>query len=753
MAVIGDVLVKLVADFAEFSKGMQESTKQLDDFGKRANSMLDSIASVGRFATVAGAVALVGKAVTAVIDEIDRLQTKFTDVGNQADKLGVSFERFEQLRIDSIQAGLGVEKLTDTMTRLQSVTQQALLGNAAIIDSLNKLGVTILDNNGKQRSQEDINRRVAEAFTRMPPSIEKTRLQLQLLGQTGEQTDKALKELTTTGDSFQQRADAIRVSQATQQLKQLEDRAAAAKEKFDLLMAATTMPTKAGFLEGWATGMERLNAAIVANDYTKLSNIIRLLFSPGEQLKLGGTILGSADSVGDKIKQLETDVERYQKNIDYATQPGANFFQRNSYDVDQLRGKIAEARVEIGRLKATQTETYPAEGGFVVPRPDPPGKQPPKATTGGGGRSDAEDVQALIDRYTKMSKAAQDSAAAVRANTKVDIDDLALIVQAKQETQDILARIEQHKSVSPEQRKALEDAVLAAKQQQQETARSIQYATQADATQRKLGDGTQADARVLRDLDRQYASGRLDIVAYTRALKEQTEEVENAALSAKRYDDDLGSLAAGFELAARQYARSNDLFSTGAQAFQGFTTAMGEGLDVLLGKSNKTFGQIAADFAEMLAKMALQAAASSVFKSVFGIGGGMAQAGMPGSPFFGPVNPAVAAAPSSGGGFFGWLGSFLGGGGMANGGDVYPGTAYTVGEYGPERFVPAAAGRIEPASKDSGSINVNVDMGTTTGTTDPSSALEFGRRLRAAVVDVIAQEKRPGGTLYRRANA
>ena len=220
MAVIGDVLVKLVADFAEFSKGMQESTKQLDDFGKRANSMLDSIASVGRFATVAGAVALVGKAITAVIDEVNRLQTKFTDIGSQADKLGVSFERFEQLRIDAIQAGIGVDKLTETMTRLQSVTQQALLGNAAIIDSLNRLGVTILDNSGKQRSQEEINRRVAEAFTRMPPSIEKTRLQLQLLGQTGEQTDKVLKELTSSGDTFQQRSDAMRISQASAQLKQ-----------------------------------------------------------------------------------------------------------------------------------------------------------------------------------------------------------------------------------------------------------------------------------------------------------------------------------------------------------------------------------------------------------------------------------------------------------------------------------------------------------------------------------------------------
>src|SRR6476661_4902103 len=115
MAVIGDVLVKLVADFAEFSKGMQESTKQLDDFGKRANSMLDGIATAGRYAVITAAFATVAKAVSMVVDEIDKLQTKFTDVAQQADKLGYSFERFEQLRISATEAGVGVENLTGLM--------------------------------------------------------------------------------------------------------------------------------------------------------------------------------------------------------------------------------------------------------------------------------------------------------------------------------------------------------------------------------------------------------------------------------------------------------------------------------------------------------------------------------------------------------------------------------------------------------------------------------------------------------------
>ena len=58
MAVIGDVLVKLVADFAEFSKGMQESSKQLDDFAKRGAAASESIA--GAFELLKKGVAALG---------------------------------------------------------------------------------------------------------------------------------------------------------------------------------------------------------------------------------------------------------------------------------------------------------------------------------------------------------------------------------------------------------------------------------------------------------------------------------------------------------------------------------------------------------------------------------------------------------------------------------------------------------------------------------------------------------------------
>ena len=69
--------------------------------------------------------------------------------------------------------------------------------------------------------------------------------------------------------------------------------------------------------------------------------------------------------------------------------------------------------------------------------------------------------------------------------------------------------------------------------------------------------------------------------------------------------------------------------------------------------------------------------------------------------------------------------------------------------------MPSAAGRVTPMGSGSGdgAVIVNLDMKKAEGAADPSAALEFGRKVKAAVVDVIAQEKRPGGSLYHRANA
>ena len=113
-------------------------------------------------------------------------------------------------------------------------------------------------------------------------------------------------------------------------------------------------------------------------------------------------------------------------------------------------------------------------------------------------------------------------------------------------------------------------------------------------------------------------------------------------------------------------------------------------------------------------------------------------------PLFGMMGAA--------GGPFGALGSMLFGGFRAAGGPVASGTAYVVGERGPELFVPNTAGRIVPNGAGGGgdmhvSIVVNAEGGGRQEHGNSSQAAELGRRIETVVRGVLVQERRPGGIL------
>jgi lambda family phage tail tape measure protein len=366
------------------------------------------------------------------------------------------------------------------------------------------------------------------------------------------------------------------------------------------------------------------------------------------------------------------------------------------------------------------------------------------APTGGGSKGTEDDsIERQIARYTALAKNAQTAFATVFTGQNRYIDDLQREVRVQQQVDDIVARLaaKNHGAPTPEQIEALRQVVTIEQERRAETQKLLEAMTQAEALERRLGDGTKARAIAERDLARQRQTGILSPEAARRAETEQNERLRTQELTAKRTDDNLGSLTAGFENAANASVRAHDLFTTGGQAFEGLMGAMSESIDALVGASNKGFDQIARDFALMLAKMAAQAALSQVFKlainALSSIGSGAAGGVSPGT--VSPADWAAMLSANSGGAIAG----------MAGGGEVSAGRPYIVGERGPEFFVPNAAGSIVPMSQSGGGgVTVNVDMGQTVGASNPSQALDFGRKVRAAVMTVIQGEKRPGGTLH-----
>lgn len=94
---------------------------------------------------------------------------------------------------------------------------------------------------------------------------------------------------------------------------------------------------------------------------------------------------------------------------------------------------------------------------------------------------------------------------------------------------------------------------------------------------------------------------------------------------------------------------------------------------------------------------------------------------------------------SNAGGLGGLLGTTIGAlfglPGRATGGSVAPGSAYLVGERGPEVFVPTSAGRVEPSitASPARDVKVSINLAAPRGTDSPVMLRRSTRQLASAV--------------------
>jgi len=90
------------------------------------------------------------------------------------------------------------------------------------------------------------------------------------------------------------------------------------------------------------------------------------------------------------------------------------------------------------------------------------------------------------------------------------------------------------------------------------------------------------------------------------------------------------------------------------------------------------------------------------------------------------------------------------GGFFADGGVTKPNKSYIVGERGPELFTPGVTGRVTPNHEMGGSstnIVVNVDASGSSVEGDEDRGRELGRMISVAIQSELIQQKRPGGLL------
>jgi hypothetical protein len=761
----GSLLIDIAANTAQLKKDMTEAQAQVAGLAK----------------TVEGAATVVKAAFAAmvareVINFVVELGRAVGDLADKAKQVGLSTRDFQAFTIAMQQAGASASETQQVLSAGARFLGNALQGNKENITLLNQLKVTILDGSGAARPYATDLQNLAQAFLKISDPLKQAAIAQQVFGREAREVIPALEQLARGVDDAAERAGrGIIPDDVIRRFKDLDDEARAIartlasdlavaidsiaggsannagkaldkiKDSFnDLGLAIRTFGSSdAGAALGavWGTFLANINLAIKATTFlieliTKIPSLLDKALTaiqagslaaqefaksmPSTDPGVSATGPPGRDLVGGGMSQAERDAlkERQDAQVKSAKETADRIAQINQEFSNRERDRQNRA---VNAMLPAPGPDYP-----LVP---PGGSNPPPKSTGA---AKPDYFNNTLKGLQDQAKAVTDATGQLTASTGLaskEAERLAkLQIDIAKNTADAVKAAH---ATSPEQKEALKAAVTdleTAKFKFEDLKTTIAVADQVQAT---FGDGSKALADRLEYLQKALDLGKISQDDYRKAVTAATEAQAIQAEQSKGLQGGFEGIAAGWNKAALAASGAGAEMKIGEQAFTQTFSTMSGAISEFVTTGQVDFGKLAASFATMLANMAIQWAAAAFLKNLLG-GGATADSIM-------GLVPVSASATS--------------GGMRATGGPVFPNRAYTVGENGPERFIPAMPGNIAANSNSTGDVTVNVAMGGQQGGSDPTKTVEFARRVKAAVVDTISGEKRPGGILYTRQSA
>lgn len=257
--------------------------------------------------------------------------------------------------------------------------------------------------------------------------------------------------------------------------------------------------------------------------------------------------------------------------------------------------------------------------------------------------------------------------------------------------------------------------------------------------ERRLAEAEKERKRQAVELEREIAQVReLGIGPIERTARE-VERINELLMMEKITAEEAAAAtqAAWSKVLAATEERVKKTNEFAIQAARNMQTILGDAIgDAILGKFEEGVQGMLRRWAEVLARMAAQAAAAKLLQTVLG------------------------AAGSGGGGWGAVFNAIFSTEGRAGGGPVAPGTTYVVGERGPERLtMGTAGGYITPNSqmgavgKQEIAVNTTVHVDAS-GTQTTRSGADASARALATTVEqltraAIAREMQQGGVIWR----
>lgn len=373
--VIHTLVTELTADGAKFKKEMDKTLQQSKTWGDSVGNIAKN---VGLGLLAAGATAATGIAVLTkgAIDNADALY-------EQGQQLAISTENLSAYHYASSMSGLETEKFNGFLNKLNSTMGNAYDGVGKGAEAFKMLGVELVDSQGNMRSNSDVLLDLADAFSRLPDSVEKSALAQDIFGKSGaamlpflNNGRDGIKSLTDEAERFGLVVDST-TAEAANRFNDELDKLGKAADGIGNKFAAAALPALIKFSEFLSDPKTQAAAGEFAAKIFELREELltfkgaaMALASPVSVLKDLLDVFDSLDveSIAEKEEKLNELIGR--ARIAY----GEEYWRDHAYqrdtiasDIDKLKAEIDQIRNRAASDLSAELEAQGWEGAFDMP--------------------------------------------------------------------------------------------------------------------------------------------------------------------------------------------------------------------------------------------------------------------------------------------------------------------------------------------------------------------------------------------------
>jgi len=204
--------VIITAETDKLKKGVKDAQAQVSSFSdqvKKASGNVDqTFAAMGKAAHTAFAVASAAAvaAAGAVLAFTTSTATAADTVDKMSQRLGLSREAYQQWDYVLSQSGVDIQSFQTGMKSLLANMDGVAEGSKEATARFEALGVSVLDADGKMRSQEAVLYDTVAAFQSMENGAEKSRLAQELFGRQGQEILPLLNSEAGSMEALSQKA-------------------------------------------------------------------------------------------------------------------------------------------------------------------------------------------------------------------------------------------------------------------------------------------------------------------------------------------------------------------------------------------------------------------------------------------------------------------------------------------------------------------------------------------------------------------